>query len=115
MAHQVKPWTGAEIAKLRRIILTKTCREAAAELGRSFGSVQTKIWELRSGGRKVKAAAKATAPVPAPPLVENRTPEQIRSDIRQASSALRREIEAAKAERATAPLFRLRPDEWVLA
>jgi transposase len=32
-----------------------------------------------------------------------------------ARNALRAEIEAAKAERATAPLFRIRPDEWAAA
>ena len=111
MAHQVKPWTGAEIARLRRLRLTKTYRETAKELGRSFGSVQTKIWELRSGGRKAPAAAKAVADAPKP-MVENRTPEQIRVDMLQASTELRLEIEAAKAERVTAPIFRIRPDEW---
>jgi DNA-binding CsgD family transcriptional regulator len=32
-----------------------------------------------------------------------------------AKRALRLEIEAAKAERATAPIFRIRPDEWSMA
>ena len=32
-----------------------------------------------------------------------------------ARAALRREIELAKAERATAPIFRIRPEEWATA
>lgn len=93
-----------EIVRLRRE--RKSFKEIAGVLDVSVHAAR--YWSNKAG----IPSFHATMP-PDPYTV--RRPERCVAQHQAARAALREEIEAAKAERATAPLFRIRPDEWAAA
>jgi hypothetical protein len=92
-----------EIVRLRR--LHKSHKEIAIIVGVSVSAVA--YW-IREAGLAPFHATKPPDPYTVPPTL-------YAAQLQAARAALRREIEAARRERATAPIFRIRPDEWAAA
>ncbi len=94
-----------EIVRLRR--LHKSHKEIAAIVGVSPDAVQ--YWLKQAGVPSFHAASHRALTGPDPYRV---SPTRYEAQYQAARDALRVEVEAARAERATAPLFRIRPGEW---
>lgn len=99
-----------EMAALRR--LRKSHKEIATIMG--VGVRQVEYWLKKSGIPSFHAAPREARHGTMP------DPYRVRATLypaqhKAACDALRAEIKAARAERATAPIFRIRPDEWATA
>jgi transposase len=92
-----------EIVRLRRE--RKSYKEIATTVGVTVNAAE--YW--------VKKACIPTFHATKPPDPYTVRPALCVAQHQAARAALHAEIEAAKAERATAPLFRIRPDEWAPA
>jgi transposase-like protein len=90
-----RAWTGAERLRLLRLADTLPTAALAERFGRTPGAIRVKLWQLR-GRVRSEPPATMTNPV-----------------TRAAADAcLAAEIAAARAERATAPLYRGGPLLW---
>jgi len=94
-----------EVVRLRR--LHRSYKEIATIVGVSENAVA--YWIKAAGVAPFRVATKRTLIGPDPYRVRaTLNPAQYQA----ARDALRLEIDAARAERATAPIFRIRPEEW---
>jgi hypothetical protein len=91
-----RPWTGAERLRLARLVDTLPTSALAERFGRTRKAIESQVSLLRKHG----TARPGPKPAPNP---QGRT---------AAARALAAEIAAARAERATAPLYRGGPLLW---
>jgi transposase-like protein len=90
-----RPWTGAERLRLARLADTLPIAALAERFGRTPGAIRVKLWQLRGRRR------------PEPPVTMTNPVTRAAAD-----ACLAAEIAAARAEAATAPLYRGGPLLW---